>query len=63
MLIKRKDLEVIIRALNAAVLDIPGYRAEAISAVTLGQDMLAPSPDLVDVVPVQDYPFPLRAPR
>ena len=62
MQIKRQDLETIIRALNAAVLDIPGFRAEAISAVMLGQDILAAARDPVDVVPVQDYPFPIPKP-
>ena len=54
MQIKRKDLEQIVQALysDARISDI-------ITARVLGQSLLNPPPDPVDVVPVQDYPFKL----
>ena len=60
MLIKRKDLELIEKALARGV-DKRCLQAHEINlaAWKLAKKLLA-TPDPVDVVPVQDYPFPLR---
>ena len=56
MLIKRKDLEQRVKALEAET-----RMADIITARVLGQQLLK-VPDPVDVVPVQDYPFPINIP-
>ena len=54
MQIKRKDLEQLVRALG------PETRmSDVITARVLGQSLLAAARDPADVVPVQDYPFPI----
>ena len=60
MLIKRKDLELVEKALARGV-DRRCLQAHEIklAAWQLAKKLLA-TPDPVDVVPVQDYPFPLR---
>ena len=59
MLIKRKDLELVEKALARGV-DARNPRAHDLTkaAWKLVTKLLA-TPDPVDVVPVQDYPFPI----
>ncbi len=65
MQIKRKDLEKLVKGLQRADIALKDFGAainyqDVYSAYRLGLDLLeAPLPDPVDVVPVQDYPFPL----
>ena len=54
MQIKRKDLELLVEALGSEA-----RMSDIITARVLGQGLLTPRPDPVDVVPVQDYPFRL----
>ena len=60
MQIKRKDLELIEQALARGV-DKRNHRAHEFNkaAWELVKSLLS-TPDPVDVVPVQDYPFPIK---
>ena len=60
MQVKRKDLEVLVSALEASEPLRGVYQLDHKDAVELGQKLLKPPHDPVDVVPVQDYPFPIR---
>ena len=58
MQIKRKDLEVLVSALEASAPFRNVYRDDHKAALVLGRELLKVLLDPVDVVPVQDYPFP-----
>ena len=60
MQIKRQDLEVLVSALEASAPFRSVYKDDHKAAVVFGRKLLDPLfPDPVDVVPVQDYPFPI----
>ena len=64
MQIKMKELKQIVAGLQGLFSDVPGRGTAALEAFVLGQRLLkSASPDPVDVVPVQDYPFPLPTSR
>ncbi len=60
MQIKTQDLEQIMQALRGVIIDTPEAMTGVMNAIVLGQSLLAASRDPVDVVPVQDYLFPLK---
>ena len=61
MLIKRKDLTTLVDTIEGELQDGTSESlTTAIEVLLLGMQRLLATPDPVDVVPVQDYPFPLR---
>ena len=63
MLIKRKDLEQLVGAIQGELqVRTPETLTAAVEALLMGNRLLKPRPDPVDVVPVQDYPFPINIP-
>ena len=61
MQIKRKDLEQLVEALQGELTNPTAVTLTGgWEAVLLGNRLLRPRPDPVDVVPVQDYPFPWK---
>ncbi len=59
MQIKKKDLTQLVMALEESAPFRRVFLAEHKKAVLLGRKLLRTLPDPVDVVPVQDYPFPI----
>ena len=60
MKIKRQDLERLVETIRRELSDHnAGSLTEMWQALAMGNRLLRMSSDPVDVVPVQDYPFPI----
>ena len=64
MQIKRKDLKMLVKAIRQELSDHDARSLTAMwQALVVGNRILRMSHDPVDVVPVQDYPFPIPTPK